>query len=317
MDHEEYDALVVVTPKDYLRVERTMEQLVRYLPVRKIIYIGSVEVGEYVSESPWKDNLGFINENDLIPFSQVYDCMTKIMEPLLQGRALPRGIVGWYYQQFLKMEYARVSDHPYYMTWDGDTLPCGAFSMFSADGRPYFDMKHEYCEEYFVTMTKLFPDLHKLLDKSFISEHMLFSCVYMKALMEELEERKDLEGEHFWEKILHSIRLEHIQESSFSEFETYGTYMMTRHPEVYEYRNWHSFRYGGYFFRPEEMKEQDYQWLGKDFFAISFEKGHAVREDFDHLFNNPVYQQKMSARQMLEIAQEEMEGYKEVWEEGE
>lgn len=53
----------------------------------------------------------------------------------------------------------------------------------------------------------------------------------------------------------------------------------------------------------------------KDFFAISFEKAHYVREDHENLFNNKAYQSKLSARQMLEIAQEEFEGdsYKEVW----
>ena len=65
------------------------------------------------------------------------------------------------------------------------------------------------------------------------------------------------------------------------------------------------------------MSERDYTWLGKDFFAISFEKGHEVRPDLDNLFNNPVYQSKLTARQMVQIAQEESEGYEEVWEDGE
>ena len=47
---------------------------------------------------------------------------------------------------------------------------------------------------------------------------------------------------------------------------------------------------------------------------ISFEKNQSVRADHENLFNNPAYQSKLTARQMLQIAQEEFtEGYKEEW----
>lgn len=316
-DIQEYDAMVVVTPKDYKRVECNMQRMLRYLPVRKVIYIGNAEVGQCVRESEYADKLGFIDENELIPFDDVYNCMKDVMADILVGRELPRGLVGWYYQQFLKMQYSTVCKDRYYMTWDGDTVPCGDFSMFAPDGKPYFDMKHEFRDEYFVTMTTLNPSLYKVVEKSFISEHMLFECQYMQELIARIEERADIVGKTFWEKIFHAIRLAHIQENSFSEFETYGTYMTINHPDVYVFRNWHSFRYGGYYFHPEQMTERDYQWLYKDFFAVSFEKGHSVREDHENLFNNPSYQSKLTARQMVQIAQEESEGYEEVWEDGE
>lgn len=312
-----YDAIVVVTPKDFKRVECNNERIVQYLPVRKVIFVGSEELGHMVKESGLGEKADFMNENDLIPFTAVHQCMAEVMADILKGRELPRGLAGWYYQQFLKMEYARRCEDRYYMSWDGDTVPCREFSMFAADKKPYFDLKHEYCDEYFVTMKALDPRLGKTIDKSFISEHMLFDCGYMKEMLEKIESRNDILGEKFWEKIFHAVRLEFIQENSFSEFETYGTYMSVYHPDVYAFRNWHSFRYGGYYFHPEQMSERDYQWLGKDFFAISFEKDHTVRPDLDNLFNNPVYQSKLTARQMVQIAQEESEGYEEVWEEDE
>ena len=70
------------------------------------------------------------------------------------------------------------------------------------------------------------------------------------------------------------------------------------------------------FFDPDTITEQDYEWLGRDFYAISFEKGHSVREDHKNLFDNPQFQEKLSARTMLEVAQQEFtEGYLEVWDE--
>ena len=167
----------------------------------------------------------------------------------------------------IRLQYAMICNDEYYMSWDGDTVPCKAFSMFDSSGKPYFDMKHEYHEEYFITMHKILPEVDKIAGCSFISEHMIFN----------------------------------------------RNYMMIKHPEIYEYRNWHSFRYGGYYFHPEKMTERDYEWMGKDFYAISFEKLHSVREDHENLFNNPRYQEKLTARQMVEIVQEESEGYNEVW----
>ena len=56
-------------------------------------------------------------------------------------------------------------------------------------------------------------------------------------------------------------------------------------------------------------------WIAKKYNAISFEKGHTVREDNANLFDNPYYQEKLTAKQMLQAAQMEYkEGYKEVWE---
>ena len=91
--------------------------------------------------------------------------------------------------------------------------------------------------------------------------------------------------------------------------------MAERYPEAYRLRNWHSFRYGGVFFNLDTISDTDYAWLARDFFAISFEKGDSVREDQKNLFDNKKYQEKLSARQMLEIAQEEFKdgSYLEVW----
>lgn len=313
-DTELYDAIVVVTPNDFKREESNNKRIVDYLPVRKVLFVGSKELGELVAQSSLGDKAGFVDENDIIPFDDVYNCIRDIMSDILLGRELPRGIAGWYYQQFLKLQYARVCQDKYYMSWDGDTVPCKDFSMFGDDGRPYFDLKHEFHEEYFTTMNKLLPNLNKTIDKSFISEHMIFDCHYVIKMLEDIEKNAAVKGKMFWEKILYSIRLEHIQENSFSEFETFGTYMAVNYPDIYNYRNWHSFRYGGYYFHPEVITQRDYDWLSKDFYAISFEKSHSVREDHENLFNNPVYQSKLTARQMVEIAQEESEeGYEEVW----
>ena len=314
-DVKNYNALIVVTPQDFERTRPGRDRLIEYLPAEKIFFVGSSEVGEMLEQEGRGDRVGFINEDDLIPFDAVYSVMEAIMKDILAGRKLPRGVVGWYYQQFLKMEYSKRCEEQYYFMWDGDTVPCKRFSMFADDGEtPYFDLKQEYHAEYFDTISALFPGMKKVIGPSFISEHMLMDASIMREMIAEIEKNTILPGESYYEKILWSIPAEKMQDSSFSEFETYGTCMAVKHPEKYRLREWHSFRLGAEFFHPEAMSDEDYEWLGKDFGAISFEKNQSVREDNEGLFTNPRYREKLSARKMLEIVQEEFtEGYKEEW----
>lgn len=312
-----FDTLIMVTPKDYLRLQNNYHRLAEKLPVRRIFFAGNEEVGELVRASRLGERVDFLNENDILSFSAVHEVVGDVLRELLNGQELPRGITGWYYQQFLKMQYAYRCKDPYYMVWDGDTIPCRQFTMFHQESRvPYLDLKKEYHQEYFTTLSRVLPGMQKCIEKSFISEHMLINCDIMKHLIADIEENQSLSGRSFWEKIIRSIDADQIQRSSFSEFETYGTYVCMKYPDAYRVRNWYSFRQGGEFFDPDTITDEDYSWLGRDFYAISFEKGHFVREDHQNLFNNRKYQEKLSARRMLEIAQEEYkEGYLEVWDE--
>lgn len=317
---ENYNAIVLTTPTDFERLQGNYARMVRNLAPRKIVFIGSRKVQELIQQSDVEGQVGFFDEDELIPFAEVH----KIMKELLQTDELPRGVTGWYYQQFLKMQYAFACKEDYYLIWDGDTVPCKPFSMFRENGLPYLDLKQEYHEEYFHTIENLFPGMHKSIAKSFISEHMLIRCDIMKQLIWDIigSSTKDAAKNHiqtpgsFFEKILRAIRPGQIMNTAFSEFETYGTYVTFRHTDAYCLRDWHSFRLGGEFFHPERMTDEDYAWLGKDFDAISFEKGHTVREDHEEIFTSPRYREKLSARQILELAQLEFqEGYKEIWDE--
>lgn len=314
---QQYDALIVVTAKDFERVQSQYHRLAANLPARRIYFVGNEEVARLVEAANLGDKVGFLDENKIMPFNAVHAVMTQALKSVLQGRELPRGITGWYYQQFLKMQYACMCEDSYYLVWDGDTIPCRPFSMFHEElGIPYLDIKGEYHEMYFNTLAKLLPGMRKCIEKSFISEHMLINCVIMRQLIRDIEANREIPGSAFWEKVIYAINVQELQSNSFSEFETYGTYVALHRPDAYRLRNWHSFRYGGVFFSLDTISDEDYEWLGRDFFAISFEKGDFVREDQKNLFDNKKYQEKLSARQMLEIAQEEFQegSYIEVWE---
>ena len=330
MEPRIYDGIVLVTPDSFNRLSGQYSKLLKYLPVRNVYVLGSSKVGEMLAEKKGdivrdedSSRLGFIDEDDILPFDRVHSVVRDEMADILQGRELPRGITGWYYQQFLKLSYAYRCDDEYYLVWDGDTFPCCDFSMFSPvatasdpslSAIPYFDVKREEHAEYFETMGMLFPGMEKVIGPSFISEHMLFKKDIVLELLGRIETNSDKPGSTFWEKVLHTVGGDRMQNSAFSEYETYGTYVALKYPGAYKLREWHSFRLGAEFFDPDTISDRDYEWLGHDFTAISFEKNQTVREDNKNLFDNPVYQQKLTARQMLEAAQEAFEdGYKEVW----
>ncbi len=311
-----FNTIIVITPADCQRLIKLYPRLIESITYGKVSFVGTKGVFDCInSDEELSGKAGFIDENSIIPFDDVHACMAKKMEKILAGRELPRGITGWYYQQFLKMQYAFVCQDEYYMVWDGDTIPCKQIKMFQDEsGKPYLDMKHEYHEEYFETMGKLLPGIRKVIERSFISEHMLIRADIMRELVTAIENNDKISGEKFWEKIINAIPAEKIQDSAFSEFETYGTFCALRHMSVYILREWHSFRQGGTFFNINKISDRDFNWLSKDFDAISFEKGHDVRKDNANLFDNPYYQERLTPKQMLQAAQLEFkEGYKEVW----
>ncbi len=311
-----FKTLVVITPEDCQRLLKLYPRLVEAIDYGEIVFVGRKEVERIIrNDIRIAGHVEVVDENSIIPFDEVHAVIKNRMAGILRGRDLPRGITGWYYQQFLKMQYALTCGDEYYMTWDGDTIPCKKIKMFEAKtGKPYLDLKYEYHKEYFETLDTLLPGYKKLIKKSFISEHMLFKTEIMKQLISDIESNKAIIGGKFWEKIINSIPEDKIQSSSFSEFETYGTYVMANFGDVYALRDWHSFRLGGEFFSIDTIKNRDFKWLSRDFFSISFEKGHSVRPDNANLFDNPRYQEKISARLMLEEAQKEyQDGYKEIW----
>ena len=311
-----FKTLVVITPKDCLRLLPLYSRLIANIRYGDICFVGTKDVGDIVcSDARVCESARYIDENEIIPFNDVHSFLAKKMEYILAGRELPRGVTGWYYQQFLKMLYAFMCNDEYYMVWDGDTIPCHEINMFHEEsGKPYIDLKHEYHKEYFDTLSIILPGFSKVIERSFISEHMLIKTEIMRELIIDIEKNESVPGTKFWEKIINAIDVGKIQSSSFSEFETYGTYVAIKHPSVYKLREWHSFRQGGTFFSIDTISDRDFNWLAKDFDAISFEKGHEVREDNANLFDNPYYQERLTAKQMLQAAQlEYKEGYKEYW----
>ncbi len=294
---KQLELIIPTIKEDFLRTKRDLNSFFKLLPISEIIFIGPGELKEYVEEEKKKyserESISFLNENDVLSFARVSEAMkTRLLKDgySMDGNSRP----GWYYQQFLKMAFSERSKGEYYMSWDADTVPLRKIEMLGENGKPYFDIKPEYNPGYFKTIRKLF-NIERQLDSSFISEHMIFSRHYMKELIAEIE-GMDIYGDSFYEKLFYAIDINNMK-WGFSEFETYGNWMLNRHPQAYELREWHSMRMGGYFLDSSKLDGEDIKWLSTDFDAISFEGYNKVVPELSEAFYNKDYRARFSAGQ--------------------
>ena len=239
----------------------------RYIPIRNIYVVSPDNVREKIT-SLKESRLIFVNENEF--------CDVKRIRELYSLRTSANlGHFGWYVQQFIKMEFSRFTHDNYYLIWDSDTIPLKFVNMFADDGKPYFDMKTEYYPAYFDTINRILPGITKAVNKSFISEHMIIRSEYMREMILEIEALSCLEGDNFQEKIINAIDADDLSKSGFSEFETYGNYILARHEGSYILRDWHSLRQGGRFYSDvSQIDDQTSCWLSSKYDAISLEKWH-------------------------------------------
>ena len=208
------------------------------------------------------DKLRFICEDDVIPglsFDSVKELICKY--------GIEENRTGWYFQQFLKLGWALRDDSSHwYASWDSDTFPLKSISFFNQDDKPVFNIKDEYCPAYFETIMSIWQ-LKKNVPYSFISEAMIFNKEIVKELL--IECNTDLLS--FWKNILKAASNSSDKEHGFSEFETYGTYVLAKHPGMYETRKITALRMGAraYGMNPSQA---DLWRASLKFETISFER---------------------------------------------
>ncbi len=296
-----FPMIIPTTEEDYVRLHRNLPDYFKYFSISEIVFIGPAEVERHVVSDAenlgMSDKIRYLNENELIPAEDFFSMIKRRIAE--EGYGLTgNSKLGWYYQQFLKYAYAYACDGDYYMEWDADTLPLRRTEMFTQDGHPYFDMKTEHNPGYFRTIQKLFG-FGKQTELSFIAEHMIFSVKYVKEMIKEIM-TTDFKGDTYYEKVFYAIDLDNLK-LGFAEFETYGTWMMVRHPEVYRFREWRSLREGVLFIKDSEMTEEDAKWLAGGFDAVTFEKYHDFQPEFSEMFYNRRYRNTMNAWEFYNI----------------
>lgn len=283
-----YDIVISALKEDALKVLNNLEYINKYIDYKNIVFISNQEVKEMLDELH-NDRIKFVDENLMIE-----NLNFKTIKKLIVDRGGDVKRTGWYFQQFLKLGYALICEDEYYMVWDADTIPVKKVNMFNEENKPYFHLKTEYHKPYFDTIDNLFNNNYKKSVKgSFIAEHMIFKTEYVKDMLNEIEENNSIDGKYFYEKMIDAItEIKNLNNSGFSEFETYGTYVYSKYKDSYSIKEWKSLREGIYYINLP-INDKQIKWLAKKYDAVSFEK-HDRLSGLYKMWNNDFFYRHIS-----------------------
>lgn len=261
-----FDVIIPIKAFDW----NVAKQTVKY--VQKNIQPQCIKI---ISSKSILDDSDFINADvEFIDEDSVYNGLSlHDVQNIMRKFGMDSSQAGWYLQQFIKLAYSRLCNDNYYLVWDADTLPVRKIDFFDKiDQRPYLDLKREYHPRYFKTLKTLLG-IEKAIKDSFIAEHMLINTNICNEVLSLIEENQSLDGNSFWEKILSASSITG-ESNSFSEFETLGTYFLTKHSHLYKLRKLETLRTGALYLG-EKPEEKYLDWAGSSFDTISFEHSDA------------------------------------------
>ncbi len=263
------DVIIPILKRDLQSFLYAYPYILKNLPVKNIILIGSSDIQ---TEIQALDHVTLINEND-ISNGLTLGSIRKLKKELSGNESR----AGWYFQQFLKMAYARYTDEDYYLIWDADTIPINKIDMFDKSDKPYLAYRKFVPEDkcFEPTQEGILEDkaLKKHVKKSFIAEHMLVKTEIMEDLLDRIEASKNINGYKFFEKIMSCVPQRYINLSGFSEFELYAAFVLKYYPDIYVQRKWKNLRNAKTYIGPVP-DTYDILWVSKMFDVISL-------EDFD------------------------------------
>lgn len=290
-----FDIIIPIAKSDLFKFKNNILHIQQGISGSKIFIIANREIEDEIRKF---GNLEFISEDKILNNMSFHRIRSVISD--IYPKAVPR--TGWYFQQFIKLAYAYISQSEYYLSWDIDTIPLNKPSFFDNHGKPYFAFikaihKH-YDINYFKLIKKLWPMINSSFDnkESYIAEHMLFNTCLVKEMLSKLEENPNMKGVNFYEKILYAIPRKTLNLSGFSEFETYVAYVNSVYPDWYVRRHWKNLRHGKVFFGDNPTSLQ-LKWVSSYFNAVSF-------ENFDHHWNLCRYlcsTKKMQKKEFIDI----------------
>jgi hypothetical protein len=109
---------------------------------------------------------------------------------------------------------------------------------------------------------------------------MMINKKIMKELIHNIEMNEQLQGKYFFEKILYAVNKKDIEYGGFSEFETYGNYVLNYYPDMYTFRKLKTYRQGGMVIEKSQINNETLNWVAKDYDTISFEELHQYNRIF-------------------------------------
>lgn len=257
------DVIISVATKDCLIVQKNLQYIYENLNSDNIYILTNLSNTRlFNTQVLQKYNAILIDENKLIEglsFQNIHSIVSKIYPKY--------NLTGWYFQQFLKMGFA-LSQYAKedYLIWDADTFPLHKLT-FKQNNKYFFTIKSEYHKPYFSCIKKIL-NMEKSINGSFIAEHMIINSSVMRELIQYISQ-SSCTGNNWIEKILNSV--DSTATNGFSEFETYGTYVTIKYPNLYEQRKLRTNRNAGNLYGRGVTKSQ-LKKLSNSYDTVSFEE---------------------------------------------
>lgn len=132
---------------------------------------------------------------------------------------------GWYIQQFIKL-FQRWTMNDYLVV-DSDVILNKPLDIIQ-NGKPCFFLGEDQNHQPYFDFTKKVFGYGREYPYSFINEIMYFK----RDLIQEMVSPWSFEG--FFEVAVNALNEINHPTSSFSEYETYGNFIMKKHPEMYQ-----------------------------------------------------------------------------------
>lgn len=129
---------------------------------------------------------------------------------------------GWLYQQILKLSADQISTQEHFLILDSDTILTKKHN-FVYRNKIIFNHSDEYHLPYYEAYKRIFG-YEKLSNLSFVCHYMLFTKKYLKEMKTEIAYQNNTT----WEKSIINNVL-YSDPSGFSEYETYGNFMLKNH----------------------------------------------------------------------------------------
>ena len=204
----DFPVILTYHKKDQYTIKYCIENVRKNLIFKEIIVLSSIKNQSFIESLGCK----FINENII---------GKKNVDNFLN---LKNG--GWYLQQVLKFYISEIIEYEYYLVLDSDTVLLNSISFFKND-KPCYSISDKTFSQYsngneFLLGKKID------IDFSFISHHMIFKTQIVKKIMSEITQNK---GKSWILSIL-DICKKNNKDIAFSEFETYGNYLLQNNIEL-------------------------------------------------------------------------------------
>lgn len=272
MRENPYELLILAIERD-LPVLKVGLPLIRcFLRPSRIRFIASRDCIEKAME------MGFLGEGvEALDEDMVVEGITlsKVRDEIVRRNIVSQK-AGWYFKQILLLAYASRDDADrYYLVWDADTIPVRRIEFFDEENHIVVARKTEYHQPYFDTMKRLLG-IERIVDYSFISEHMLFDRNIVLELLRAILGTRHISGLAFLEAVIAAVDDKNLAGMGFSEYETYGNFAVKTHPGLLVPDAQASIRQGTEYFGRTPSNTELFA-LGTRYYWASFEAwGRAV-----------------------------------------